>query len=279
MAHKILVIGASGTVGSGVAALLKQQGHQVRTTTGKKAAAGADQVHLDLASGEGLAKAFEGIERAFIMSPGGYADQYKILSPLIQEAKRRGLKKVVLLSAFGADADDNAPLRRSEIELERSGVPYNVIRPNWFMQNFNTFWLQGIREQGAITLPVGTAKTSFIDARDIAAVAARLLTSDDVNNRAFNLTGPEALDHAQVAAAIGEETGKKVVYKEIEPQQLKQGLLAGGVPEDYADFLLLIMGYLKAGYNAPVTPEVQTLLGRPPIGFRQYAHDFKASFV
>jgi uncharacterized protein YbjT (DUF2867 family) len=279
MAHKILVIGASGNVGGGVAALLKQQGHQVRTTTSKKTAAGADQVHLDLASGEGLAQAFEGIERAFIMSPGGYADQYKILSPLIQEAKRRGLQKVVLLSAFGADADDNAPLRRSEIELERSGVPYNVIRPNWFMQNFNTFWLQGIREQGVIALPVGAAKTSFIDTRDIAAVAARLLTSDDVNNRAFNLTGPEALDHAQVAAAIGEEIGKKAVFKEIEPQQLKQGLLAGGVPEDYVDFLLLIMGYLKAGYNAPVTQEVQTLLGRPPIGFRQYAHDFKASFV
>lgn len=210
------------------------------------------------------------------MSPAGYADQYKILSPLIVEAKRRGLKKVVLLSAFGADANDQAPLRRAEIELEKSGVSYNVIRPNWFMQNFNTFWLHGIREQGEIALPVGDAKTSFIDTRDIGAVMARLLTSDEFNNRAFNLTGPEAITHAQVAAAISEGTGKKVVFKDIAPEQLKPGLLAAGAPEDYADFLLLIMGYLKAGYNAAVTDEVKKLLGREPIGFQQYVQDQRA---
>jgi uncharacterized protein YbjT (DUF2867 family) len=277
MSHKILIVGASGVVGSGIAALLKEQGHKVRTATSKRAEAGADKVHLDVTTGEGVKQAFEGIERAFLMSPGGYADQYKILSALIQEAKRQGLKKVVLLSAFGADADDTAPLRRSEIELERSGLSYNIIRPNWFMQNFNTFWVQGIREQGAIALPVGSAKASFIDTRDIAAVGARLLASDDFNNLAFNLTGPEAIDHVQVASAICESTGKKVTFKDIEPQQLKQGLLAGGVAEDYVDFLLLIMGYLKAGYNAPITQDVQTILGRAPTGFQKYAQDYRAS--
>jgi uncharacterized protein YbjT (DUF2867 family) len=276
---KILVVGASGSVGSGIAAQLKEQGHQVRTTTSKKADASADKVYLDVVTGEGLVQAFDGIERAFLMSPGGYADQYKVLSPLIQQAKRQGLKKVVLLSAFGADADDNAPLRRSEIELEKSGVPYNVIRPNWFMQNFNTFWVHGIREQGVISLPVGDAKTSFIDTRDISAVGARLLASDEFNNRAFNLTGAEAITHAQVAAAIGEATGKKVVFADSEPAQLKQGLLSGGVAEDYADFLLLIMGYLKAGYNSAVNNEVKNILGREPIGFQQYVADHRAAFV
>jgi uncharacterized protein YbjT (DUF2867 family) len=272
-----LIVGASGLVGSGIAALLKEQGHSVRTTTSKKSEASADKVYLDVTTGEGLKQAFAGVERAFVMSPGGYADQYKILASLIQEAKRQSLQKVVLLSAFGADADANSPLRRGEIELEGSGVPYNVIRPNWFMQNFNTFWVQGIKEQGVLALPVGSGKASFIDTRDISAVAARLLAGDEFNNRAFNLTGPESIDHAQVAGAISEVTGKKVVFKDIEPQQLKQGLLAGGVAEDYADFLLLIMGYLKAGYNAAITGDVQTILGRAPTGFQKYAQDYRTS--
>jgi uncharacterized protein YbjT (DUF2867 family) len=82
-----------------------------------------------------------------------------------------------------------APLRKAERHLEASGLAYNVIRPNWFMQNFNTFWLHGIQTAGQIFLPVGQAKGSFIDARDIAAVAAVLLTSDAFDNRDFDLTG------------------------------------------------------------------------------------------
>src|SRR5687768_9860572 len=119
MSKKILVVGANGVVGSELVRLLKEQGHSVRVTT-SKAASGGDQVQVNLVTGEGIRQAFEGVDRAFLLSPSGYGDQYKILSPLIQEARRRGLQKVVLMSAFGADANDAAPLRRAEIELEKS---------------------------------------------------------------------------------------------------------------------------------------------------------------
>jgi uncharacterized protein YbjT (DUF2867 family) len=274
-----LVTGASGTVGSSLVELLKAQGVPVRATTSKKENAGSrdgtEWAHVDLSNGEGLREAFEGIDCAFVLSPPGYADQYRILAPLVCEARRRKLEKVVLMSAMGANADDNAPLRRAEIELEKSGLGYNIVRPNWFMQNFNTFWLQGIREQGKILLPAGTAKVSFIDARDIAAVAARLLTSDDQRNRDFDITGAEALDHGEVARILSAAAGRTIVYEEIEPQTLKKGLLAAGVPEDYADFLLLILGFLKQGYSARITGHVKALLGREPIRFEQYAQDQK----
>ena len=83
-----------------------------------------------------------------------------------------GVRKLVLMTAMGANADEAAPLRKAEVHLIQSGLAYNIIRPNWFMQNFNTFWLHGILNGGTIALPVGQAKGSFIDARDIAAVAA-----------------------------------------------------------------------------------------------------------
>lgn len=272
----ILVVGASGVVGSELVRVLKAEGQNVRVTTSKPSKDSAS-VHLNLTTGEGLRDAFEGVAKAFFMSPGGYADQYKMLAPLIQEAKRRGLKKVVLMTAMGANAVETSPMRRAEIELEKSGLKYNIVRPNWFMQNFNTFWVQGIKEQGKILLPAGKAKTSFIDTRDISAVIAKLLTTDKHDNQAFDLSGPEDLTHEDVAREISAATGQKVVYEEIPPSVLRTGLLSAGLPEDYTDFLLMILGYLKEGYSAGVRPTVKEILGREPRSFKQYAQDYKAA--
>jgi uncharacterized protein YbjT (DUF2867 family) len=273
-----LIVGASGTVGSEIVKLLKQQGQRVKAITSKRGALtteGIDKVYVDLLTGEGRRQAFHGVDRAFLLSPGGYADQYRVLAPLIQEAKRSGLEKVVLMTALGANANDASAMRRAEIDLEKSGVPYNIVRPNWFMQNFNTFWAEGIRAHAKIQLPAGNAKVSFIDSRDISAAAASLLTNDAFTNRAFDLTGPAALDHAQVAQAISNATGKAVMYQDIEPAALKGGLRDAGLAEDYVDFLLLIFGFLREGYNARITDSVQTLLGRPARGFNEYARDYR----
>ena len=277
---EILIVGASGTVGSELTRILKKEGYQVRTTTSKKVDSPAEgRVQVNLATGEGVKAALDGVDRAFFLSPPGYADHYAILSPLLQEAKRRGLKKVVLMTAMGANAVETSPFRRAEIELEKSGLVYNIIRPNWFLQNFNTFWIQGIREQKKISLPAGKAKVGFIDARDIAAVAAKLLTSDELANKAFDLSGPESIDHAQVAAVISKTTGTKIIYQDIEPDVLRGGLLSGGVPADYADFLISIFGFLREGYNATVNGNVKLILGREPRDLANYVKDYKQNLL
>jgi uncharacterized protein YbjT (DUF2867 family) len=166
------------------------------------------------------------------------------------------------MSAMGANADPNAPLRRAEVQLEQSGVPFNIIRPNWFMQNFNSYWVHGIVEHGKIFLPVAQAKGSFIDARDIAAVAAALLTRDDMNDRDFDLTGARALDHDEVATILSREAGRRIVFEDIAPEAMLQNLLAAGLPADYAQFMLVILGYFKAGYAQRVTTAVQDITGR-----------------
>ena len=182
------------------------------------------------------------------------------------------------MTAMGADADPESPFRRAEVELEQSGLTYNIIRPNWFYQNFNTFWVQGIVEQNKILLPAGNVKVSFIDARDIAAVAATLLTTDEFDNQAFNLSGLDAVDHSEVAQAISNVVSREVTYEEIEPEVLKAGLLGAGLPEDYVDFMLLIFGFLREGYNAGLTDEVEKILGRKPRGLNQYTEDFKKAW-
>lgn len=272
----ILVIGASGTVGSELVSQLKTNGYSIRATTSKAVSSSdSDTVHVNLATGDGITAAFEDVDKAFLMSPPGYADQYALVSPLIQEAKRRGLKKVVLMTAMGANASDSTPFRRAELDLEKSGLNYNIIRPNWFLQNFNTFWLQSINEHSKILLPAGKAKASFIDARDIASVAAKLLTTNNFDGKDFDLTGPEAVDHDQVAGEISKASGRKITYQEISPDELRQSLLKAGAPKDYTEFLLLIMGYLKEGYNARLTSNVKEITGHAPKSLSDYVKDYK----
>jgi uncharacterized protein YbjT (DUF2867 family) len=276
---KILILGASGNVGSALVQQLTAAGETVVRATSKKENLQADQVHYDIAQNVGLEAALEGVDRAFVLMPPGYTNQDVLAAPLFAAARERGLKKVVFMTAMGANADPNAPMRKAEIALEQSGIPYNIIRPNWFMQNFNSFWIQGILEQGKIFLPVGDAKGSFIDARDIAAVAATLLTSDTFANRDFDLTGAESLDHHEVAAILSEVTGKTITYQEVSPEAMRSNLLAAGLPADYSEFLLLILSFFKLGYSAAVLPTVEEITGKAPISFRQYAQDYRQAWL
>jgi uncharacterized protein YbjT (DUF2867 family) len=136
----------------------------------------------------------------------------------------------------------------------------------------------GIKEQAAIRLPVGDGKTAFIDARDIAAVAAKLLVDDSRNNQGFTLTGPELFTHTEVAQIISAEIGKQVTFTDADPEELKQVLLGAGLPADYTDFLLLLLSYLKAGFSEVVTTSVKEILGREPGNFKTYAKDFSGSW-
>ena len=274
---KVLVVGASGTVGSALVERLRAKGEEVVRATSRPALE-SDQVHLALPSGEERGRAFEGVDRLFLLSPPGFTQGDVLLNPLVDEAKARGLRKVILMTAMGADADESLPLRKAERHLEASGLAYNILRPNWFMQNFHTFWIQGILSQGKILLPVGRAKGSFIDARDIAAVAAELFTTTRFDGRAFDLTGSQALDHDEVAVILSRESGRTITYEEVSPEAMREGLLHAGLPRDYAEFLLVILGYFKAGYAERITDAVETITGAAPRSFENYAREYRKAW-
>jgi uncharacterized protein YbjT (DUF2867 family) len=274
---KILVVGASGTIGSELVRLLRAQGADVAAATSNPQPR-AGQVHLDVVKQQGYAAALDGVDRAFVLSPPGITTQDELLGPLIELAVTKGLRKLVLMTAMGSDADPALPARKLELQLEGSGLAYNILRPNWFMQNFHTFWMGGIMARDQIELPVGRAKGSFIDTRDVAAVAADLLRRADLDNRDFDLTGAEALDHDQVAALLSEESGRTIRYTEIAPEVMRQGLLDAKLPPPYVEFLLLILGYFKQGYAERVTDSVAAILGRAPRTFAQYVKDHRAAW-
>ncbi|MCK6389261.1 MAG: SDR family oxidoreductase [Zoogloea sp.] len=272
MSNKILVLGANGNVGQALVPLLLARGEQVKAASRSgKAVAGAEGVVFDYTRPETFAAAFDGVDRAYVMLPTGYVNVCALLLPVIEAAAARRVK-VVLQSVLGVDADDAIPYRKVEIALEKSGTPHVILRPNWFADNFHTFWKAGI-DHGSIALPAAGGKSSFIDVRDIAASAAAALGSARFDGRAFNLTGPEALGYAEAAALLSRVLGKPVEYQAIDDAAFIAALTGAGVAQDYGAFLASIFHPVREGWTAVLSPDVETLTGEPPRSLETYACD------
>lgn len=281
---KVFVYGGTGLVSSRLIELLLGKGHQVtagsRNPSAQKKSQGLEWVQTDAFKPELGQNGLKGADAVFLFSPPGYTNQYDILQPWIDSAKKNGVKKVVLMTAMGVDsAPPEAPMRKLELYLESSGLKYAILRPNWFMQNFHTFWISGILKDRKIYFPGGDAKTSFIHSHDISASALAVLESDSFNNSAYNLTGKEALTHSEVAKILSSATGIGIEYADITPEAFKSGLLGAGLPEDYSDFLVMIAGALKAGYSSAVLDNVQKLTGKTPLSFEEYAKENKSKWL
>ncbi|EKO3972857.1 SDR family oxidoreductase [Vibrio fluvialis] len=273
--NKVLVLGASGHVGQPLVAELLAKGEQVKAASRSGQAFGAAEgVVFDFADPTTFDAAFDGVDRAYVMLPGGYVESKALLEPVIQAAAERNVK-VVFQSVLGVDADDSIPYRQVEIALENSGVPYVILRPNWFADNFHTYWKAGI-DQGVIGVPAGDGKSSFIDVRDIASSAAAALTTNRFDNQAFNLTGPEALSYAQAAQKISAALGKPVAYQAMEEGAFCDLLKSVGVPADYAEFLTSIFYPVREGWTAGVSDAVATLTGKAPRSLDEYIADHLA---
>jgi len=272
MAGKILVLGATGNVGLPLVRALLAKGEPVKAASrGGKSVEGAEGVGFDYAQPTTFGPAFDGVDRAYVLLPSGYADSQTLLMPVIQAAAARKVK-VVFQSVFGADADDSIPYRQVELALEKSGTPYVILRPNWFSDNFHSFWKPGI-DHGQIALPAGDGKSSFIDAIDIARSAAVALTTDRFDGKAFNLTGPEALSYTDAAKILSAVIGKPVAYRPIDDETFVGILTGAGLPEDYARMLAAIFHPVREGWTAAVTGDVETLTGNPPRSLETYARD------
>jgi uncharacterized protein YbjT (DUF2867 family) len=276
MPGKILVLGATGTVGAPLVAQLLAAGEAVRVASRKATPVpGAESVQFDFADATTHAGAFDGVDRAFLLLPSGHLDIEATLGRVIAAAAARRVK-LVMMSVLGSDADGANPYRRGEIALAASGTPYVILRPNWFADNFHSFWLAGIR-QGVIALPAAAGRTSFIDARDIAASAVAALRSDRFDGQAFNLTGPEALGYAEAAAILSSATGRPIRYQSVDDASFIAMLTGAGVPADYAGFLASIFHPVREGWTAAVTGDVATLTGAAPRNLVAYAADHAAT--
>jgi uncharacterized protein YbjT (DUF2867 family) len=277
---KFFVYGGTGLVSGKLIELLLENGHSViagtRNPSNQKQEKNLDWVAVDALDAKEGVKALEKVDAAFLLSPPGYTNQYDILYPFIAKAKEVKLKKIVLMTAMGVEfAPPEAPFRKLELALIDSTVPYVILRPNWFMQNFHTFWIEGIRKDQKIYFPGGDALVSFIDSRDISKTIYATITEDSWKNKEFNLTGAEAISHDQVAKIMTDVLGKKIDYVNVDPNDFLKSLISAGLPEDYSNFLLYIASALRDGHAAPINNNVKEITKRDPIDFKTYVKDHK----
>jgi len=274
MSDKILVTGATGKVGGEILTQLIAKGVDVRAGfhhPEKADVAGAEVVHFDYSDPATIEAALEGVTKLFLMAPpaGNAAELENRVTDL---AKKAGVKHIVKLSAAGVEGVDNNPLRIAEKHVEASGVPFTLLRPTWFSQNFSTGQLEAIRD-GAIRIPAGDGKTAFVDTRDIAAVAVAAFTEDGHANKAYIITGGKALDHSEVAAIISKAIGKEVRYEAITDEEFRAITTAQHWPSDIAEMMSTLYSMIRQGWTTIVTNDVAEVLGRPPISFEQFAAD------
>jgi uncharacterized protein YbjT (DUF2867 family) len=278
----ILVTGASGTVGSEVVKQLSAAGAKFRImfrSHEDKAPAGAEVAIADFSDPVTLRTAMRGIERLFLLC-APVPNLAELEGNAIDAAKAAGVKHIVKLSVIGAPEAAHTfakPHHEVEEKLRQSGLRWTLLRCNGFMQNFLQF-AGTIKSQNAFYSAGEKSKASWVDVRDIAAVAAKALTSDGHEGKAYEITGPEALSYGEVARKLSAALGREIKYIAITPEQQREAMLKAGVPQYAADAILDLQRYYDAGNAARVSPDVERVIGRKATSFDQFARDFAAAF-
>jgi uncharacterized protein YbjT (DUF2867 family) len=285
MSKPILVIGATGRVGSELVKLLTQNGESVRAATRNPSTVSSrfhntvDVVEFDYERPQTFTPALVSIEQVFLTVRPGDNHSDKAAIPLIDAAKKVNVQHIVDLTAMGVEQDDTFMLRILEKHIEASGISYTHLRPNWFMQNLNSGPIfADIKATGALHLPAADAKISFIDVRDIAAAGFAALTETQHAGRAYTLTGKEALSYFQVAEKLSRVAGKVISYVPISEDAAREALVKGAIPTDLIERWTDFHRKVRQGFCSGVSTDIELVLGRSPILFDQYAHDYAASW-
>ena len=275
----ILVTGALGNVGTEVIRSLLTRGSRVRSADidenkiRERFGEAVESVYFDFTNPETYQRTFEGVERMFLMRPPHISNIKRDMAPAIDAAKHAGIKYVVFLSVIGIEHMTFIPHFRVETYLREHNFQTTFLRCSFFMQNLSTTHRKEIKEHSEIFVPVGKAKTSFIDVRDIGAVAARILTEDKHAGKNYDLTGAEALDYWQATKILSETLGREIKYSNPSAFRYFIGTMRRGVSLSYALVVMGLYTSTRYGMAESVTDVVEKLTGRKPISFKKFTED------
>lgn len=278
---KVLVVGGTGNIGRELVPMLLEKDSIVRTTyrdaeklNVETWAAKTENFEFDYKNRDKYPSILGGVDKVFMVAPPQSQVAHVLMTPFIDACLQAGVQHVVFSSAMGVEHDSSLPLRVVELYLIDSGLNYTILRPNWFMQNFNSTFLHSIRRYGKISIPAGDSVTSFIDTRDIAEVAVEVFEYKGHQGEEYVLTGREAINHFKVAEILSAATGKEITYIPQTEYEFRKMMIQMGTPEPAVRYLLRLYKVMREGYTAPVSEDVQRILGRHARTFDNYAGDY-----
>jgi uncharacterized protein YbjT (DUF2867 family) len=282
----ILIVGATGLVGSATLRQLTARGVPVRALvrSAEKAATiagpGVETVVGDLEKPGSLDAALDGVTRALLISPL-HPRQVEWQGNFVEAARRAGGVHIVKLSGLGTAPD--SPLRsgrwhaQTERHIADAGLPFTYLHPPFFMQNLLRS-ATVIATRGMLVASMQAGKIAMVDARDVAAVAVEALTSDGHVGKTYTITGPEVLSFQEVAQKLAAATGRPVTYQDVPLATVQQDMMAAGLPAWLVEVRMEFATALRDGYAAVVTDTVQAVTGQPTRTFDAFAREHAALF-
>lgn len=282
--NPILVTGATGNTGRPLVEALARLGVPVRAMVRDPASRTAlpDGVQVavaDFDDAASLAAALDGAGRAYLVTPSSEQAeaQQKRFADLAAAA---GVRHLVVLSQLAAAEDSPVRFLRYHAAVERHvrglGIGYTFLRPNLFFQGLLAL-AKPIAAEGRFFAPIGDAPVSAVDVRDIADVAAAVLTQAGHEGATYTLTGPAAVTHAEMAAVLGAALGRGITFTDVPPAAFAESL-HGVLPPWQAEGLLEDYAHYRRGEAAMVSTAVAEVTGHPAIDFAQFARDYAPAF-
>lgn len=283
----ILVTGATGTVGTEVVRKLAEGKHPTRafvrnrTQARQVAHPGVEVVEGDFTKPKTFTHALEGVETLFLLIPSSEHVEEQQCS-FVEAARKSNVKHIVKISQLGAHEKAHGRFQRYHGAVEnyiiKSKIPYTFLRPNLFMQGLMNF-RPTIASQGVFFAPISHARISLVDVRDIGKVAAKTLTEPHPDNRVYELTGPEALTHAEIAEQLSQAVGKPIRHVEVSSETMKDALLKSGIQEWQADGIVEDYEHYRKGEAEQVTTAIRDVTGHDATSFAQFALDYSGKFA
>ena len=273
----ILVTGATGNVGSEIARQLIAQGVRpkiyVRDADKLSGLIGTEGYEIalgDFQDADAFDAALEGVDAVYMVT--NQSDPFRdALKRMVTQLENANIKNFVLLSAEG-DADSNVFFVKRTGELEdivkASTLPWTILRPDWFLQNF-----AGFVAMGMVAFPAGPGKTSFTDVRDVAEVAIKALVETGHAQRTYRLTGPDSMTFEGAAKRISAALGREVPFVGISPDDLRDGLISQGAEPWYAQMNADMTFALREGFSFSPSNDIRFLLGREARSLETFVQD------
>ncbi|MCH8066642.1 MAG: NmrA family NAD(P)-binding protein [Chloroflexi bacterium] len=265
-----LIVGGTGKTGRRVAQRLTARGLPVRI--GSR----SGEPPFDWEDATTWAPAVRGVESAYVTyyPDLGFAGAAEKVRSFARTAVENGVHRLVLLSGR-----NEAGALLGEQAVQESGAEWTLVRASMFAQNFSEYFLLEGVLAGEVALPAGDVKEPFIDIDDLADVVVAALTGPGHTDRLYEVTGPRLLTFAEAVAEISQATGREIRYVPVSPEDYLSGMIAGGVPADFAKDLTDLFSEVLDGRSSYLSDGVKRALGREPKDFSDFAQETAASAV